>query len=347
MTRQRDACDAVLAELAKHPDDAGTQRIYADALSERGDPRGELIALELALAATALGAATDLAARVVALRELVDAAVMQRVDGALRPRLRWRHGFVHAVELDYNGDEPFDVLARLAGEPALRLVRRIAISATAMDGRDDCAPLIAELARLAPAFPCVVELEVTEGPDFGNPWIDGPVAIDDVTPVLHAFPRLERLVIEGDPVRFGPADMTALHTLHVAHLDRDGAATLAAVRAPVLDDLAIWFRSQPADSLVAALDAVLAAGFAPTALSLAVQSPAMAEVIARVSAASLAERVRRLGLGGRLDDAAVAALVARRERWPQLVELRIAERACTAAARERIARAFGVPIVEP
>jgi hypothetical protein len=166
--------------------------------------------------------------------------------------------------------------------------------------------------------------------------------------MLRAFPRLERLVLEGEAARFGVAEMPALRVLHLRNLDRDGAATLAAVRAPILDDLAVRFRSQPIERVVASVDAVLAAGFAPTALSLAAQASAMAQVIERAAAAPSAARVRRLGFGyAQLDDAALAALAATRARWPQVVELRISDRACTARARARIARAFGVPVIAP
>jgi uncharacterized protein (TIGR02996 family) len=343
-----DSCDALLAHLAIHPDDADAQRIYADALSEHGDPRGELIALELAFAASVPAIASDVAARVAVLRELVNTTLAGRFPERPRVRLRWHRGFVRAVDLDFAGDEPFDVLPKLAAEPALRLLRRITISALAVDGHGDFAPVIAELARVAPAFPSLVELEVTEGFNLGNPWIDGPVDLHDVTAVLHAYPRLERLVLDGELARFGAADMATLRVLHLEYLDREGAATLAGVRAPVLDDLAVGFRSQPVDDVLAAVDAVLATGFAPTALTLVAQAGAMAAVIARAAAAPFAARVRRLGFGyAQLDDPAIAALLAARPRWPQLVEFRIAERACTADARARIARAFGVPIVVP
>jgi uncharacterized protein (TIGR02996 family) len=341
-----DACDELLAYLATHPGDDQARRVYADALSERGDPRGELIALELALATSAPAAATDVSARAAVLRAQIDTALLRRFADGPRLELGWRRGFVDAVDVDFAGDEPFDVLRKLADEPALRLVRRIAISALSFDGRGDFAPVIADLARLAPALPCVAELEVNEGADFGSPWIDGPVDLGDVTALLTAYPRLERLVLEGHGARFGAATMAALRVLHLRCLDHDAAATLAAVRAPVLDDLAVEFRSLRVDLLVAAVDGVLATGFAPTTLALTAQPTAMAQVIARAAAAPIAARVRQLGFGRtRLDDNAIAALVATRPRWRQLVELRVGEHACTTDARAQIARLCRVPVV--
>jgi uncharacterized protein (TIGR02996 family) len=340
-----EAVDELLAYLATRPDDAETQRVYADALSERGELRGELIALELAGQATAT---PEMTARIAALRDTVHGAVAERVAGRPVFRLRWQRGFVVAVEADGAADEPFDAIAKLADEPALRLLRKLEIAVVAMDGHADFAPVIAALARAAPAFPCLVELAVTEGLNLGNPWIDGPVDLHDVTALLRAYPRLERLVLDGEQTRFGEVEMTALRALRLEHVDRAGATTLAGVRAPALDDLGVSFRAQRMEDLVATVDAVLAAGFAPTALSLAALHTAMAAVIARASATALAARVRRLGFGyARLDDAAVAALLAARDRWPAVVELRMAERACAPQVRARIARAFGVPVVEP
>jgi uncharacterized protein (TIGR02996 family) len=40
--------DALLAEIRTNPADDRTRLVYADVLQQRGDPRGELIALQLA-----------------------------------------------------------------------------------------------------------------------------------------------------------------------------------------------------------------------------------------------------------------------------------------------------------
>jgi uncharacterized protein (TIGR02996 family) len=57
----------LLDEVLAHPDDDGPRRVYADWLSERGDPRGELIAVQCELARRD---ATDPARRELELREL-------------------------------------------------------------------------------------------------------------------------------------------------------------------------------------------------------------------------------------------------------------------------------------
>src|SRR5262249_7712243 len=76
--------DALLATVLDDPDDAAARAVYGDALSEAGDPRGELIALQLERERTGkLSAAGDKRER-----ELIKAHAhdwLHPIDAALRP----------------------------------------------------------------------------------------------------------------------------------------------------------------------------------------------------------------------------------------------------------------------
>ena len=57
------AGDQLLAEVLAHPDDDAPRLVYADHLTEQGDPRGELITVQCALARTPPDERAELAAR--------------------------------------------------------------------------------------------------------------------------------------------------------------------------------------------------------------------------------------------------------------------------------------------
>src|SRR5579885_144501 len=95
------ADEAFRAAILEDPDDDGPRLIYADWLEERGDPRGEFIRLQCALARMPAGddRRGDLRARELALLREHEAAWAE----PLRPLAsgwKWRRGFVERVTTD-------------------------------------------------------------------------------------------------------------------------------------------------------------------------------------------------------------------------------------------------------
>lgn len=99
MTDVSDRMAAIEVRIRANPDDAEAWKVYADLLLDHGDPRGELIMLELQP-----GAEEDASLRS-AIGALLDSHRAAWEPAALPvqfPALleyRWRHGFVHAVSL--------------------------------------------------------------------------------------------------------------------------------------------------------------------------------------------------------------------------------------------------------
>jgi uncharacterized protein (TIGR02996 family) len=102
--------EALLAAVLDDPSDAAARAVYGDALSEAGDPRGELIALQLERERTgkASGAADKRE------RELIKAHAhdwLHPIDAALRPdSIRFAGGFLDACRVEFRTDGQRDAL---------------------------------------------------------------------------------------------------------------------------------------------------------------------------------------------------------------------------------------------
>jgi uncharacterized protein (TIGR02996 family) len=102
--------DTLLASVLDDPDDAAARAVYGDALSEAGDPRGELIALQLERERTGkLSAAGDKRER-----ELIKAHAhdwLYPIDAALRPdSIRFAGGFLDSCRVEFKTATQRDAL---------------------------------------------------------------------------------------------------------------------------------------------------------------------------------------------------------------------------------------------
>jgi len=113
--------EALLEEVKAHPDDDAPRLVYADALTERGDPRGELIVLQCALARLEPSAAE---------RPVLEQKVGELYSANLGRWLEempegvschFARGFVDTVHLEGVSDLA-PVEARLRGEPVTKMV---------------------------------------------------------------------------------------------------------------------------------------------------------------------------------------------------------------------------------
>jgi uncharacterized protein (TIGR02996 family) len=116
--------DQLLADIYANPDADTSRAVYADLLTSRGDPRGELIALQLL---PKLGKPQRDRIKQL-LREHQLAWLGELADVALAMDLRYERGFPAALSLDGGASEA--AIERLTGHPAWRTL-------TALDVRGD------------------------------------------------------------------------------------------------------------------------------------------------------------------------------------------------------------------
>jgi uncharacterized protein (TIGR02996 family) len=106
-------------DVLANPDDDGARGVLADALQARGDPRGELIALQLATDVDEVGYA-----RIDELLQLYGAGWLGPLQ-AISRRAHFSRGFVTRLELRER--EPGRVMASLDSEPSLATVEAVVV----------------------------------------------------------------------------------------------------------------------------------------------------------------------------------------------------------------------------
>lgn len=181
------------AALAAQPDDRELLAVYADALMARGEPRGELIALDLHVE-RAGGATSALWAR----REELERAVLGRAEAAL-PAARLRRGF---LELDYDviahERDPDDLLDR----PIVQYLRRFRLVA------DQPGPAVSVLVRaLEQPRPHLTSLALVVG--YGEVEL-----VPGLEPDI--LPRLRTLSLGGYTIPAAASAHPGVETLELA-----------------------------------------------------------------------------------------------------------------------------------
>lgn len=336
--------DELIAELAQRPEDVELVRVFADWLLQQGHPIGELAVVQLERAAHDSEALAnreyDLIwnhANPYATKLLERAAVTEYV---------WRGGLLDVITLHHQGGEEQleDVFARLATDPVMRLVRCVEIEAVEFDGTGDLAPAIRALAALAPALPRLSELVIREGTNLGNPWIDGPIHVGDVTPLYAAYPQLRVLELGGKEYELGDLALPALEKLVLADIRPADVATVARGQLPALSQLELFFGRWRVDGI----DAVFRPLFDRAMPNLAVvgvgaEIPQVMQYLVRALPASeLARHARVIAFPrGALDDDCVRTLVQWAPRLRTLDRLEVEGRGLAAHNLRSLHAAFG------
>lgn len=188
--------DALEARIVDDPEDSEAWMVYGDLLQRRGDPRGELVALQIAAEAEraanprARGAAQVAVGRYFAthapaLLGSLAKHVKDVRDPAVAPFL-WRSGFIHRAELAALGD-PGAIVDELLQHPSGRLLVELAFKA---DDRAEAVEVLDAIARMAP--PALRELDLfarADLADLGNVWAK--------------IPRLRRLYLTARSFELG------------------------------------------------------------------------------------------------------------------------------------------------
>jgi len=228
--------------ILDNPDDLSAYGAYADWLQEQGDPRGEFIAVQIALEDEAKSKADRDALRK---REAELLAAHERewlgelapflLDGdrEVGPHLehRWRWGFLSAITVQ---DLPTAYAQAIATAPAARLLRELRMNWVQHDREPgDPEPRVPlppgvrhhyDYLELIGA-PCLHNLRVfqvghEEPPE--DSWTDCHVAAEGIEHVIATMPRIEELHLLCKDYESGPLfalpNLTHLRVLRIYHL---------------------------------------------------------------------------------------------------------------------------------
>jgi len=316
--------DGEIAELLRlviaRPDDHDALRVYADALIERGDVRGELIVVQLQ---RRVGDSPELVARE---RELVERLDAELAAHLAQPRaaFAWRNGFLEAIDFTPVAERTTlaDPIRQLGVLSAARKLRRIVIRLVE-PGWGSLGPVTSAIAKVAPQLRALRELVFTMSPrdEAGVPL--RPMHFGTLEPLCRAIPKLEVLEVAG-------ADYATLRDLDLSSLKRlvledptAGWVVSALARTPLanLEELEIHDGNWEHVDLVELLERALPLRH----LALVSANPEVVQNLARVVPASvLFRKVRTFTLGGvPLDTACVETLLRHAPRLRQLARFEI------------------------
>jgi len=244
-----------------NPYDTDAYMVYADWLQDQGDPRGELIALQI-------GDKADAAQKLLAKHAdyfIGPLADHQKThDGEDVDAFTWKYGFIHALRLSHDsyGDEGFDgslaeALDLLLRHPSGRFLTEITFVFNGDPNEDDLQSLIDLLEKRAPA-----SLRKLHFGDFQYAGPSSPTAtgtteiswysIGNLAKLWKAVPKLQTLItqcgssestISNVGMKLGTLELPELvHAeFRTGGLEKANAKAIAAGKFPKIEHLEIWY----------------------------------------------------------------------------------------------------------
>lgn len=311
---------------ALEDDSRGAYEVYADWLVERGDPRGELIHVQLARELAP--ADRELVARE---RELIEShettwlPVLGQTWLERRPRVTWRRGFVGRAELgaSYQGAsaQGYEEVSRSRLARFLRELELHTPYSHHGEGPDD--DMIVEAVLASPPPSTLRVFALTCG-DNQRAWSH----LGNIERLYQVLGTVEKLVVDTGRVELGTIDLPACRSLTVVNSGMRGHVprSIAAARWQHLEELDLFFGNEDygGDCVVGDLVPLLgdAARF-PALKRLGLRGCEFGDDLARVLVDSpLVSQLSTLDLSGSTMGAAAAdALLAHADRFAHLQSL--------------------------
>jgi len=218
---------ALEAAIDRDPYDSRSYLVYGDWLQEQGDPRGELIAMQIA------GEGDPRIA--VAARAFLQRHGERFIGGLAPDSWVWRDGFIRYAALGTYGPANHDALPALLEHPSARFLPELAIGFSDF-GLQPAIDTLAE--RLRPALRV---LELGAGDPVEHAMLHDIGDLERLWPVV---PRLSRLTICGQNLTLGELDLPALSRLELwaFSLSAENVRSIAQARWPELAALSIRCR---------------------------------------------------------------------------------------------------------
>ncbi|MFT3840417.1 MAG: TIGR02996 domain-containing protein [Myxococcaceae bacterium] len=223
----------LLRQLADRPDDLELRRVYGDRLLERGDKRGELIAVQCERQTHDRPELIEREHALLAELAPKSFAEMHSLVG----ETKWKLGFIDELAIDLT-DHPAPRIDPLFTLPETRLVKKLTIASCTFDGVGDLTEVWARFGHL----PLLEELSVVKSPDLGSPWHEGPVTIGDLSPLWPKVPGLRRVWLDGIDAQFGQIALPDAERFIATRLDTNTVPALARAQWPRLRYLELEFK---------------------------------------------------------------------------------------------------------
>jgi uncharacterized protein (TIGR02996 family) len=331
--------------IAADPYDTSAYSVLGDWLQGQGDPRGELIALQLA--------GKDKQAKAL-IQKQADyflgglADHQQTHDGTGQPAFEWRYGYIHGLRLSHNhyADEAFDgslaeVLDLVLRHPSGRFLTEITFGFNNDPNEDDLQDLIDLLAKRAP--PTLRKLHFGDYRyagggavgQYGNDTEISWYSIGNLGKLWKAVPGLRTLITQGgssDSAMGGGLQLGKIELPNLAHaefrtggLEKANARAIATAAFPNIEHLDIWYGddSYGGNATLADVELLLARTDLPKLRHLGLMNSQFADELPAVLAAGrLLPQLRELDLSmGCMTDAGARAIAQHRDAFQHLDKL--------------------------
>jgi uncharacterized protein (TIGR02996 family) len=316
------AAAALEASIVADPSDTSAYAVYADWLQRHGDPRGELIALQLAREAELLRKPTGRSTLQLAIGRHLErhaatllgplAALVTDVRDPVAGPFAWRLGFIHRVALDSRrGADLGAIVEQVLAHPSGRFVRELAIRS---DDLDEAHRVVDALRAAAPPTLLDLDLVVRAEPfDLAGLW-PAVAALRRVAVVARAFDLGAVCAPAAERARFATAQLSSGAT-----------RAIAAAPWPALQRLELRFggQFQPSRSSLDDLQPLLVRGDLPALTHLKLRGCAFAgEALAVLATAPLAGQLVVIDVShGHVERDDLRALAHHRDGFPRLREL--------------------------
>ncbi|MEJ7599983.1 MAG: hypothetical protein WKG01_18900 [Kofleriaceae bacterium] len=129
MTDHRDEIEPLLAQLVDDPDNPTVLAVIGDVLERLGDPRGELIAMQLGIKRSTVAGAVEIARRREQLLESLTPVMPPPIAGT--DRFHWGTGYIRRLELGMRSlpvPRAPDALATLWEHESLRILPELMVT---------------------------------------------------------------------------------------------------------------------------------------------------------------------------------------------------------------------------
>ena len=327
------------------PYDASAYMVYADWLQGQGDPRGELISLQLAAetkrdAKLAKAAAALIESHAEVLLGPLGAHT-KTYDGHDRDAFTWRFGFIHAAKLSHNQytNDEFDgsmaeVLEMLLRHPSGRFITELVFGFNNDPNEDPLDDLIGILARKAPATLRKLHLGDFEYPDETEmSWYH----VGNLSKLWKAVPRLRSLIVQGGDFVLGTMELPEVtHAeFRTGGLSAASAKSIAKAAWPNIEHLEVWYGAEEygGTAKVGDAQALLERGDLSRLTSLGLKNTAFTDELCGVLAASpVVKQLTKLDLSmGVMTDDGARVLAAHRDAFSHLAVLDVSDNYVTKA----------------
>lgn len=307
--------------ILENPDDKGGYLVYADWLTQQGDPRGELIVVQSAGKAAR---EAELLASHPFMRGigLTDRAHLRSAGPGIA-KATWRWGFwqtLHIFNVIDWMDSKFptkEVLDRLFTNPAALVLQALEVGVLRWEyNASDVKLLIAEAAK-APFARTLQALRFGEVDGIDIDCAHHPIGdLGGIT--KEAFPALRELTMWGCEIELGALDLPKLEKLVVqtCGLSQSCVDSVASGSLPALAYLDLWFGSEDYgnDNTVESVEPILQSTRWPKLAHLGLMNcPFTDEICERLGASSLVRQLSSLDLSmGTMTDQGARALLQHR-----------------------------------